>query len=89
MKHVFRATRLGWAEEKDAIWFDSDYYSKEEAEANLKPYDGITQGGYPYTEYEYDGQKYHDYMYLGEFEDDETPRNDEDFIHTLLNGLKK
>lgn len=68
MKHLFRATKLGWDEEQEGIWFDSDHYSKEEAEAEIKTYDGITQRGYPYTGYEYDGQKYHDVTYLGEFQ---------------------
>ena len=74
MKHLFRATKIGWEKEKEGVWFDSDAYSKEEAEAEFKPYQGTTQRGYPYTGYERDGQKYHDVTYLGEFEDDELPR---------------
>lgn len=73
MRHVFRATKLGWGKEKEGIWFDSDIYAKEEAEAQFVPYKGITQRGYEYTGYEYDGQKYHHYTYLGEFEDDKMP----------------
>lgn len=79
MKHLFRATKLGWNNEKEGVWFDSDYYTKEEAEAEFKPYEGTTQRGYSYTGYEYDGQKYHDYQYLGEYEDDEFPHNDEEY----------
>ena len=89
MRHVFRATKIGWAKEAECIWFDSDYYTKEEAEAEFKPYEGTTQQGYPYTGYEYDGQKYHDYMYLGEYEDDEMPRNNEEYIKSLLKRKKK
>lgn len=76
MKHLFIATKLGWKAEKEGVWFDSDQYSKEEATAQFKPYDGTTQRGYPYTGFEFDGQKYHDFTYLGEFEDDEMPHND-------------
>lgn len=73
MRHVFLATKLGWEKEKECIWFDSDMYSKEDAEAEIKTYESTTQRGYPYTGYEYDGQKYHDVRYLGEFEDDQMP----------------
>lgn len=83
MRHVFKATKIGWEEEKEGIWFDSDKYSREEAEAEFKPYEGVTQKGFSYTGYEYDGQKYHDYTYLGEYENDEMPRNDGDFYASL------
>lgn len=73
MRHVFKATKIGWKEEKEGIWFDSDDYSLEEARAEFKPYEGTTLKGYSYTGYEYDGQKYHDFQYLGEFPDDEMP----------------
>ena len=69
MKHVFKATKLGWEKEKEGIWFDSDDYTAQEAKDEFKPYEGTTQRGYSYTGYEYDGQKYHDVTYLGEFED--------------------
>lgn len=89
MRHVFKATKLGWAEEKEGVWFDSDYYTKEEAEAEFQPYDGVTQDGNPYTGYEYDGERYHDYTYLGEFEDDDMPKNDDDLFHSIVNRFKK
>ena len=73
MKHVFRATKIGWAEEQVIICFDSKEYSEEEAEAQFVEYQGVTKRGYPYTGYEYDGEKYHDVTYLGEFKDDEVP----------------
>lgn len=83
MKHVFKATKLGWEKERDGIWFDSDIFSKEEAMAEIKEYQGTTQRGYPYTGYEYDGQRYHDVTYLGEFEDDEVPHNDRELKTSL------
>lgn len=89
MRHVFRATKLGWDSEKEGIWFDADEYTEEEARAEIKTYNGITQKGYPYTGYEFDGQKYHDVTYLGEYEDDEMPRNDQEYIESLLNRDKK
>ena len=76
MRHVFKATKIGWHEEQERVWFDSDFYSKEEAEAEFKPYQGTTQRGYPYTGYEYDGEQYHDVTYMGEFDDDDLPQND-------------
>lgn len=78
MKHLFRATKMGWKEEKEGIWFDSDVYSKEKAQAEFKPYKGTTERGYPYTGYEYDGQKYHDVTYLGEFADNELPKSNDE-----------
>ena len=89
MIHVFKATKLGWDSEKEGIWFDSNYYSAEEAKAEFKPYQGVTQRGYPYIGYEYDGQKYHDFTYLGEFEDDDMPRNDSDLMFAVLKSLMK
>ena len=88
MRHVFRATKLGWEKEQEGIWFDADYYSESEAKAAFKPYQGTTQRGYPYTGYEYDGQKYHDVTYLGKFDDDKMPRNNTEFIKSLLNRRK-
>lgn len=76
MKHLFKATKIGWEENKDGVWFDSDDYTEEEAKAEFKPYEGTTQRGYSYTGFEFDGQKYHDVTYLGEFEDDKMPHND-------------
>jgi hypothetical protein len=67
------AIKIGWDKEQEGVWFDADYYTREEAEAEFKPYHDITQRGYPYTGYEYDGQRYHDYTYLGLYEDDEMP----------------
>ena len=43
MRHVFKATKIGWDEEQEGVWFDSDFYSKEEAEAEFKPYQGTTR----------------------------------------------
>ena len=83
MRHVFKATRLGWNKDQDGIWFDSDDLTREEAEAEFKPYQGTTQQGYPYTGYEYDGVKYHDFTYLGEYEDDKMPKNDTEFFASL------
>ncbi len=84
MKHLFRATKLGWAEEREGIWFDSNDYTKEEAAAEFVPYEGTTERGYSYTGYERDGQKYHDFQYLGEFEDDELPQNNDEYLDWLI-----
>jgi hypothetical protein len=78
MRHVFRATKMGWDKEREGIWFDSSQYTEEEARKQFKEYEGVTQRGYPYKGYEYDGQKYHDIQYLGEYEDDKMPRDDID-----------
>lgn len=74
MRHVFRATRIGWNGKQDGVWFDADQYTQEEAEAQFKPFQGVTQQGYPYTGYEYDGVRYHDFYYLGLYDDDDMPQ---------------
>ena len=87
MRHVFKATKLGWDREKEGVWFDADQYSAEEARAEFKPYQSVSQKGFPYTGYEFDGQKYHDVAYLGEFEDDKMPRNDSELLREVLKRL--
>lgn len=89
MKHLFKATKMGWDKEQEGIWFDSDKYSKEEAEKEFEPHEGTTQLGHPYTSYERDGEKYHDVAYLGEFEDDELPHNNSELIDSLLKRKEK
>ncbi len=88
MRHVFKAKKLGWGNDKtEGIWFDADDYTKEEAEAEFKPYQGVTQRGYDYTGYEYDGERYHHYTYLGEFEDGDMPTSDADLWKRKLAAL--
>ena len=84
MRHVFKATKLGWNEEKEGIWFDSDHYTEEEAKAQFQEYRGTTQRGYTYIGYEFEGEKYHDVTYLGEYEDDDMPKDDGDMISRLF-----
>ena len=48
---------------------------------------GQPKKGYPYTGYEFDGQKYHDVTYLGEFEDDALPHNDRELLDILKKKL--
>ena len=89
MKHLFRATKPGWAQEQEGVWFDTNEYTKEEAKSQFKRYEGTTQKGYPYTGFEYDGQKYHDVTYLGEFEDDKLPKDTNGLIDMILIGVVK
>ena len=67
--HLFKAQRLGFNAECDAVWFECDYYTKEEAEAQFVPMFGTTikSNGeeYSYQYYEYDGVKYYKYWYVG------------------------
>lgn len=88
MRHVFRATRMGWNREQDIVWFDTDQYTEEQARAEFKSFQDTTQKGYLYTGYEYDGVKYHDFTYLGEFENDQMPQNTNDCIEALIKRKK-
>ena len=73
MKHLFKAQKLGWAQEQEIVEFDADAYSKEEATEQFKPYQDFNQKGYPYTGYEKDDTKYHHFSYLGTYEDNDLP----------------
>ena len=44
---------------------------------------------YMHQTYEYDGQKYHDVTYWGEFEDDELPHNDIELMDILIKRQQK
>ncbi len=79
MRHVFRATRIGYPRQQDGIFFDTEAYTKEQAQAEFKEYQATTQEGFPYKGYEYGGIKYHDVTYLGVYEDDRMPRSDSVF----------
>ena len=85
MRHVFRAQKLGWEKEKEGIWFDADKFTEEEARAQFKEYEGTTQRGDLYTGYEYDGDKFYRVTYLGQYEDDEMPKNDAEWRNSMLN----
>ena len=89
MRHVFRATKIGWDKELVGIWFDSAYYSAEESKAQFQSFQGTTRNVYLYKGYEYVGQRYHDVTYLGEFEDDEMPHNNREYIDITLDRGKK
>lgn len=47
MRHVFRATKMGWSKEQEGVWFDSSHYTKDEAKAQFQPYQGTTKDGIP------------------------------------------
>lgn len=83
MKHIFKATILGWKKEQEIVWVDADDCTKEEAFSVFKKYKAFNQRGYEYTGYEYDGQKYHDITYLGLYEDEDAPHNESEFLRTL------
>mgnify|MGYP000388122759 CR=1 FL=1 len=34
MRHVFRATKMGWSKEQEGVWFDSFSYTKDEPRLN-------------------------------------------------------
>lgn len=89
MQHVFRATRMGWEKKREGIHFDASVYSEAEARAQFKPVACVSERGYPYTAYEYDGIRYHDFEYLGIYPDDKMPRNDLDYVDSLIERLKK
>ena len=89
MKHLFKATRLGWERQQEAVWFDSSKYSREEAISQFKKEQVCSKRGYQYTRFEYDGQKYYDVTYLGEFDDDKLPRNDDELGNRKLSERRR
>lgn len=92
MKHVFKALKEGYKKEYDAVWFDADYYTVEEASSqfiehnkevlkNNRCYDG--------KYYEYDGVNYHDYHYIGTYEDNNLPQSDMDVLDYHISKIRK
>ena len=75
--HVFRCTKLGWEHEVEGVWFDADEYDRYSAEAEFTECTGYTEKAngetYPYTYYEYDGEKYYEIEYMGEYDYDDMP----------------
>ena len=61
--------------------------STQASTPNISTYQAMTKDGYPYTGYEFEGEKYHDVTYVGEYEDDEMPTNNDDIIAHMLNNL--
>lgn len=78
MVHVFRCKLLGWSNENDIVYFDTNLYSEDEAKAQfIECYGETTKGNgrdYPYTYYEYDGEKYYSVKYLGVMDYNDMPR---------------
>ncbi len=83
MKHLFRGTVMGFEKKQEGIYFDADNYSQKEADEQFKRYRGVNSRGYGYTGFEFDGQKYHDVAYLGLFEDDKLPHNNNELMDYL------
>lgn len=75
--HVFRCKKMGWAGSEECVWFDATQYDRYSAEAQFIEQTGYTEKAngesYPYTYYEYDGEKYYDIYYLGEYDYDNMP----------------
>lgn len=84
MRHIFRAQKLGWKKDEDIVWFDTKDYTKEEAASQFKPFAGLTQKGYPYTGYEFGGEKYHHFSYVGTCEDNKMPKTLSDILDLIL-----
>ena len=82
MRHAFRARRLGRGE--SIIWFDAADFTREEAEAEFRPFRGVTRHGVPCTGREYNGVIYRDVTYLGVFEDGQRPRNDRSILDAIF-----
>ena len=87
MKHIILAALSGWNSEKKVLSFDADTYTSAAVQAQLKPHQGRTIDGYPYTGYEYGCQKYHDFTYIGEIEDDKAPTKKREVEYCLLKDL--
>ena len=60
MRHVFKATQIGWDSKKEGIWFDADLYTREEAEAPAERPDPAQAEAHPRN---IDLAKYKIYLY--------------------------
>ena len=82
LRHAFRVRRFGRGD--SIIWFDAADFTREEAEAEFRPFHGVTRRGEPCTGYEYNGVIYRGFTYLGEFEDGQRPRNDRSILDFIF-----
>lgn len=76
-RHVFKCVHQGWDKRTEGIWFDAEYYTKEEAWAQFAEVERMTEkpwgGSYPYKAYEYEGELFYSVEYLGVFDEDNMP----------------
>ena len=77
-QHVVWVKHFGYGEEQEAFTFNADEYTREEVEAAFVPYSFISQKGFQQTGYEYEGEKFYRYAYLGIFPEDKIPNSDEE-----------
>ncbi len=86
MRYIFKGTKKNGAEE--GIFFDSDEFTREEAESNFTPYSKTSRGR---TEegLEYDGQKYKEVEYIGKFDDFDLPCSDAEVVIKQIEKVRK
>lgn len=75
-RHVFKCKKLGWGNDYEGVWFDADYYTREEAYDQFEKVEHETVKNnhvVPYAAYEYDGQLYYSIRYMGVFDENEMP----------------
>lgn len=82
MRYVFKATRFD-PNKEDGIWFDSNQYTLESAKAQFKHFKKKDQNGFSYTGYVYEGIEYRNYIYLGLYEDNKMPTNNEEYLKSI------
>lgn len=83
-QHVVLVQNFGWDEEKEVFTFDANRYTEDEVMDGFDEFEGITENGYPFTGYEYDGERFYSVSYLGVFPDDEIPCCEHDLMMALL-----
>ena len=77
-QHVVWVKHFGYAERQECFTFNESDYCREEIEAMFVPYQFISKKGFERTGYEYCGEKYYDYRYLGVYPEDKIPEDDND-----------
>ena len=77
MRHVFRADVKDQDGVWDGVWFETDEYTRDSAEALFERRDD--ESGFDYY-----GESYSDVTYLGVFRDDQMPQTDSDCVQALI-----
>ena len=77
-KHVVWVKHFGYDEEQEAFTFDYPRYTREDVESFFVPYQFISQKGFQQTGYEYNGEKFYKYKYLGVFPNNKIPKSNAD-----------
>lgn len=88
-QHVVWVKHFGYSEKQEIFTFNANKYTQEDVESMFVPYQFISQKGFEQTGYEYNGEQFYKYRYLGIFPDDKIPKSNDDLWEFEKNRLNR